>query len=465
MTNSNFEIPIEKKRPWWLRCITSKELLGIMILLCLLSIPKMYFILQSSKLPDIDHPFDVEAFGTVEIKTEDNAFLDYQQAAKKYVKQKSSVDYDDIQNAIEGDWSVATEPVEKWLDDNQEALSIWKKGTEKSDYLSHQPKDWVLNGSFSPYEYLYLAKLASLQANRLLSKGNINEAWQWHLAAFRFSRHVGKHGTIMERLRGGAFHANATIAILHWANDPHVTAKQLSLAMDDLTREYEKTELFATNLKCNYLNHQEAISKYYDVFDSKFLSEKNRRPWFLFSAEPDISHKVAKHFFKNWLSHVDKPRYLRPFQSTKYFLYDSIPGTVASSNCLKPDEIAGVADYAVWFWISWTTYMDIRLVLETTDREKTRQGILIVVLATQQYKRDHGDFPPDSATLIKEGYLKEMPLDALQYTKLNIKYKKTKTCTTVYSLGRDEIDNGGEDAELRYHHDQGDFGYVLESRK
>jgi hypothetical protein len=42
----------------------------------------------------------------------------------------------------------------------------------------------------------------------------MNEAWSWYRAILRSSRHVGKHGVIIERLVGASIHEKAVPRIL-----------------------------------------------------------------------------------------------------------------------------------------------------------------------------------------------------------------------------------------------------------
>ena len=111
-----------------------------------------------------------------------------------------------------------------------------------------------------------------------------------------------------------------------------------------------------------------------------------------------------------------------------------------SSSSLTPSEIAELADQSVPIIMLATAKLDI---LTAADREKTKQGILMVILAVQQYQREHGEFPVDSQALIKGNYLTEMPKDELQITQEKIRYRLTPKQFLVYSLGENGVDDGG----------------------
>ena len=77
------------------------------IALLVLSGPFVYRSHQLSGLPDPGDPFDVEAFGTVEISDDENAYVEYRAAAALIVPLKTS-DNTALDKALEGGWAVAS---------------------------------------------------------------------------------------------------------------------------------------------------------------------------------------------------------------------------------------------------------------------------------------------------------------------------------------------------------------------
>ncbi|MCH7688306.1 MAG: hypothetical protein IH899_16765, partial [Planctomycetes bacterium] len=84
MNETQPEVPKEPSRTlrWLLFLLSPKVAIPLMILLALLTAPFMYRMHRINMLPDIGDPFDVEAFGTVEITDEENAFVEYRAASK-----------------------------------------------------------------------------------------------------------------------------------------------------------------------------------------------------------------------------------------------------------------------------------------------------------------------------------------------------------------------------------------------
>ncbi len=418
----------DKKPPLWLRFFTSKATFFIAFVVFAFLTPKIYFNYQTSKIPDIDHPFDIESFGTVEIKPEENAFIEYEQASLMFVPLSSLIKDDDFYATLEGDWSYATEEIKKWLNRNQKSLKKWKQGTKKPDFLYYQPKDQRFSTDIRVAQDLRdLVWLATLQGKKLQAEGKMQEAWEWHRAMLRSSRHVGKHGTIIERVIGASIHRIAIRAILHWANDSRVNAKQLKRAIKDIALIYEMTEPYSTSVKCEYLVRYNILNEK-DSEEYLFDNSYHKYYSFFFSSEPEISKRVLKHIFRNDLHQIDQPRYLHS------------SSTVMPSGSLTPSEINKFMDKAQ---IAKSLLPAIWGPREDVIREENRQGIALVVLAAQQYKRDHGAFPINIALMTKGNYLKEIPLDTQQTTKTEIQYRYSKKQIVVYSLGENNVDDGG----------------------
>ncbi len=427
MTDNNRIISNTTRKPFWLRIFTGRSAFFLIFFGCILFGPYFYFQYQISQIPDIDHPFDLEAFGTVEIKPEENSFVEYQQASSQLVPLDSHIKDDDFYNTLDGDWSEASNDVIKWLDANQEAMKIWKRGTEKPDFLYHQPKDQrFLTDITVIYNFRDFARLAKLQSKRLCAAGKVKEAWEWHRATFRSSRHAGMHGTTIERINGVAIHAMVTKTIIDWANEAKVDSRQLSRTIELLTQDYQLTELYSKSLKGDYLVTHNILSGNDPGDEGLFSNKWKRAGLFFFSAEPEYTKRVQKHLFKNWSSQVDQPHHKRHSRSGRFALFNISP---IPPNTLSAIELNSLATPSTFSQVSVTA---IGVMLDACDIERTRQSILLVTLAAQQYKRDHGKFPPDSAALIKGKYLKEMPLDAMQQVKTKIQYRHTAKEILIY---------------------------------
>ena len=149
-------------------------------------------------------------------------------------------------------------------------------------------------------------------------------AWSWYRAMLRFSRHVGRHGGLIERLVGAAVHEQAAHRILHWAADPRVDAKQLRQALDDTLAADALTPPLSDALKYEYLMYLRDLRELrVMVKDVPFPGGKDgllegmtsrmgirdpaRRVLLRASNDTERSRRAMRLLFANWLAQVDRP--------------------------------------------------------------------------------------------------------------------------------------------------------------
>ena len=85
------------------------------------AIPFLYRSYQLVGLPDIGDPFDVQAFGTVEIEDADNACIEYREAADVF-SPLPYASFKSLEKALESGWPSADAQIRQWLADNRDAL-------------------------------------------------------------------------------------------------------------------------------------------------------------------------------------------------------------------------------------------------------------------------------------------------------------------------------------------------------
>ena len=100
-------------------------------------------------------------------------------------------------------WSSADEKVSDYLEKNRPALEKWREGSERPEAIYHQATDTTADTTLPMAQYLRtFSQLASLEGSRLEEQGAMDEAWSWYKAMLRASRHLGRHGVLIERHMG-----------------------------------------------------------------------------------------------------------------------------------------------------------------------------------------------------------------------------------------------------------------------
>jgi hypothetical protein len=416
--------------------------LPLALLLCLATSPFVYRATRLSGLPDCRHPFDVEAFGTQEVPDAENAFIEYRKAAKRFKRlPNDQADYESLDKALKEGWGEANTNVQTWVADNRACLAIWRRGTEKSDALNHQPKDVTFNTLLPVVDVARdFARSARLEGSRLEEAGDFDKAWSWYYAIFRNSRHFGMRGVFIERLVGISIHTMAAEATAKWARHDELTPQQLRLAITDLQVAYPLSAPASVAFKVEYLSLMHSI-------DRLPLLEYSDTPWELgetelfFNNEPEMGRRVIRQVFTNWLAEIDKPRHLRrPQVLGQLGLYERDPTITYDPASLPPEQIEEFAERSLFA-------SSMLLFMPTTEKrfsdEQARQAALITMLALRLHQLETGNLPATLDDLVEAGILESVPIDPWHPTGKPLRYLRKGETVTVYSLGENGIDDGG----------------------
>jgi hypothetical protein len=378
-----------------------------------------WWITQLWGLPDIGEPFDIRAFTTLHVPDDRNAFFEYRDAASAITAlRRANKNGPDWQKYAE-EWSKADPAWQEFVAKARPALDIWRAGSERPDYFYPHPEGMGMKTLLPVTQELgFLGRVAILEGSRLEESGDMAGAWGWYRAALRASRHNGRHGFMVERLGGAHIHDLASKALTRWSDNPKVDAALLRTALGEVIAADAMTWPQSRTVKTNHLMLVEAMhdpnlveeilvmNLYQDEKDwSQMLQipQAANRPLqharVLAGNERERSMRVMKLMTANWLAQIDKPANQRAkIARADPPIYDS-PGP------LTPEELGSWLDsslFASRFYRAYQKYQP------NIDRERPRQARLVVHLADQLYRREHGE-PPDSPAALVGPYLKELP--------------------------------------------------------
>jgi hypothetical protein len=448
--------------------LNPKVAVPLLIVVVLLAAPFIYRSSQLAGLPDIGDPFDVEAFGTVEISDDENAFIEYIDATALLVL-TAIEPHTALEKVQAAGWSAADEEIRSLLDDNRAAMNVWREGTRKPDALYHQPYT-VRFDTLLPVtrELRNFASLALLEGSRLEAEGDLTEAWQWFRAIFRCSRHKGQHGTMIDRLGGASMYIIAAEAMEKWSRDPRVTAAQLREALKATRADYELTPRTSTIYKVGYLVWQksaqeltpsELIRLLRSHRVSRGIPEELVRVQLFLKNEPQMAHRVAQHAFTNMLEHLDKPRHARPPQTHSQRLFQTPPSKSLSTTTLSAEQIEASIQRSP---VARELLERLYSADDAAGREQARQAALVVALAVQIYRREQGEFP-DKAEDLLNGILNELPTDPYGKAGETMHYRRDPTGFTVWSVGANKTDDGGFVDGPGWDPESADIGFEVEA--
>ncbi|MCC7424996.1 MAG: hypothetical protein IT428_32390 [Planctomycetaceae bacterium] len=436
----------------------------LLIVVALFAAPFIYRETRVADIPDIGPPFDLEADGFIELEREDNAVFDYR-TARVALRELPGTDNDAYDAVRSKGWSEATDSLKAWAESNRAALEAWKGATRKDEFLLHQPRDLNINSLLEEVQHLRsFARAAAVEAARLESEGKFDEAWSLHESVFRSSRHSGSHGCLVERLVGMALHAMAVQDILKWANDPRVTEEQLTTALEIVTELGARTAPLSTALKAEYFSLMNTISQYDPAPTVSGLSGGDAslmRVTMFLQHEPLLSRLILQQIWANLLEHIDKPVADRPpiLQGQFGILFDDpATGRPIEPNHLPPEALERFAQRSVLVNLLLPA---ISQCVIAADRERARQATLIAALAAQVYRRRTGQFPERFEAVVESGILKAVPVDPFSKAREPLHYRRDKEGVTIWSVGDDGADNGGDVREMTGRSRTPDIGYVI----
>jgi hypothetical protein len=379
----------------------------IMLALCAAVMTWQYTSLRG--LPDIGDPFDVAAFSAIQVRDEDNAYVLYRQAAAK-LRDKDRV--------FSRDWATASEADKQWLEENREALELWKLGTERPDASFIKPADLTLDTDLEiPLKVRALTWLSCLEASRLESIDDVRGAWVWHRAALRTSRHLGRHSTLIERLIGVSIHAQAANRITAWAKRPQVDAGMLRQALSNIELSDEMASPQSEWVKTEYLTfihsmeRPDLLKALIDGLETPKGSERRQRVALhhveaFLKREPERSRRLLRLVFANWLAYCDRPKSERPPRL-------GIHQVVFIPDSTAPKDAQPLTPESLNSWFESTLILRglapaFNASFVALDRERAHQATLVIDVASELYRREHGQ-PPGKTEDLVGPYLKVLP--------------------------------------------------------
>ncbi len=435
-----FDLPPERpsRLAWWLH---PKVALPLTLLMLLVLAPFLYRGYRIASVPDIGDPFDVAAFEAVEIASGDNAVDVYANA--NAMRRSLSYRPEDLEDVFQNGWGAATEPIRKWLADNEPALDDWRRGTERPTALHVPVKDLRIDMSMSLVQDLReFARLARARAERCLHDGDVTEAWEWLRATVRSSRHLGQRGVAIERLVGIGVFFETAVGINRWAADPRVDDRLLRRAAEQLEEVDAMTPLPSIALKCEYVMFLQTLESNRPWEALGMPPASTRIPAGALSSllfvrgEPEVSRRITQHVFAGWLEQADLPRWNRAPKAASFL---GLRATPPKPGRLTASELEA---HVVSFSIARFLLPALSHVEEAVDRESAHRAALRLVLAAQRYRRQHEDWPAKLEDLVPE-FIDPLPGDPFGKSGETLRLKHESDDLLIYSLGPNELDDGG----------------------
>ncbi len=387
-------------------------------------------------LPDIGDPFDVAELRAFKVPEDQDASVLIRQAEKKVSEKLLSslpvaVRRAQLYGAVA--WSKLEPEIRSWVMENHEALELFRRGAERPDAFIHRPDQW--GGRIVCHHIGPLVRLALLEGARLVEQGDMAGAWGCYRSVVHARAHVLRRGSIFQRFITNEVTAALNPRIEAWAADPRTGAPLLRQALADVLPHEPKPEWDAFSLKIDYMDMMGDLVRP-DGWIQTGSDEEEIDYWIcgehlppnlsyqIYAArrfiayEPERTRRVLRLAFANWLAHAANPagqntkptvvaKFLKDGHNVSMPLYCDSPEVPSRKKSLPPDKLAE--------WLQSTIDAKSLLSMRRTwpgirVSEKRRYADLVMLLAEQLYRREHGAAPPNERELVGP-YLDHLPDD------------------------------------------------------
>jgi hypothetical protein len=419
----------------WLAGSRRRALAAGSVLLAMIAALVLWWSMQLLGLPDIGDPFDVEEVRLSKGPDDRDAFVLYREAARRFSLSTPSRYQAWFEVQLLGRWSSALPEPRRWAEENREALARFREAAERPDSAPLSDRDraelWrVLR---------HLRPLALFEASRLEERGEMAGAWTWFRAVMRTIQHQVAYSTFAERKEAFDWRDRLRERLTTWAADPRTTPAMLRGALDDAVACASMAPSDVYSFRVEYLDLERSVdnphnptrqvtpNKWNAVFGipDRYLSPDQMQTiyelWRFWHRESERSRRVLRLAVANWLAHDDLPPGRRPKPDPRvsgpYEFYAFGPEAPAKARVLSPEVVDR------WLETSpetneildrWQMTRAFRVgenwIGGFRVQERANRRALVVVLARELYRRDHGYDPPSEAALV-ESYFKGLPGD------------------------------------------------------
>ena len=322
-----------------------------------------------------------------------------------------------------------------WVDENREALVLYRAAAERPDSapLSDQEHAEIWRA------LRHLRPLALFEASRLEEQGDMAGAWTWYRAVMRTIRHQGTYARFAERREAQRWRDQLRERLRKWAADPRTTPAMLRRALDEAIacQSITPSDSYSFRAECRDLDRsldephnpagQVTREKWKAIFGvpDDYLSADRMQTvydlWRSWRREPERSRRVIRLAIANWLAYHDLPAGQRPAADPGVFgpfeFYAFGPEAPAAARALRPtalDRWLEKTPEAREMLERWQMTRAFRVGGDWIERfrleERANRRALLVLLASELYRRDRGTDPPSEEALVGP-YLESLPDD------------------------------------------------------
>ncbi len=396
-------------------------------------------------LPDIGEPFDVAEFRSFRVADDQNAFAYLRQANAKLTPIRGEKgDHGTYPGGPKFSWSTASPMWRDWAEANREVYELFRRGAGQADASL---RDGDSSREVDPGNGM---NLAILEGSRRQESGDTAGAWDCYRSVMQMITHCRRRGSAVQRYTGKRMNRGLLYQLTDWAADPKTTIAQLRVALEEVLKNEPNRDWNIVAIKSGYLELMRAIERPMPIparqaLEGEWtlrLGDMTLSPAMIdhleaargsCCASPSAAGAVLRLLCASYLAHEEaRERPSRgpavwarftyqtstnPIRTAKISvpLYPTSPEAPKEARALSPEKLAG--------WLVST--LDARLELVSShnqlwpwppermvdsrgDADRPAHRNLVIMLATELYRRERGSLPPSEEALVGT-YLKSLP--------------------------------------------------------
>lgn len=405
-----------------------------------------------SQIPDVGLPFNVEDIIGEDVPLEEDAFVKYADIVQKLRQKPFSAWGTPFDPSVENLETNLDPALRQWLIERRDVLAEFQSaGTmlraggpslRISDFNMLLPLHQDMRG---------LARFSEAEAFLYERDGDLEQAWACHLATMRSGIHAERPGIAICCLVGIANQSMAFEGISKWASDPALSPHQLRSAREQLTKEFAKHLPMSHTEKAEYLllrNSAHSVEGPNWIIPEPqatgaLLEFKRFVLWSL--GEPELTLRLQRQILVNNLEELDKPKFQRRLtEDSSRMIFVLNPEVPRKSGQLESGRLTRVADnsFPIFRYRGQPIWAERQMDI-ARQRGDARETAILVLLAAQEFRRIHGEFPEKLEQLVPV-FLDGIPIDPMDGKGTPIRYRREVNGEAiVWSIGQDEVDDGG----------------------
>ena len=451
-------------------------MIGIISIIIALIIVYMVWFVNGKPKINIDYLELFNEKALPKITEQQNGCAEYEKACRLYVKPGKEVECICRQDPmslsridrLKKDIEDGGPDLFSWVKDNESAWVEFVKGSEKPyacrkyDYGEHVDRSkkenmWLLAIEFPGLsEKKNLACAGGWGALMDVQQGNIEQGLDKCVSIIKAGRHLRMAATLIEQLMGIRIEKIGCDLIIEIASKKQLSEKMLKELNENLANVY-KDGYTKANYSCERLCFLDTIQHVYTQggLGGGHIIPKRLKPLIepkcvrsLSDPSPSVPRKIK------WLdtrtgcifrSLVMAGRKKMIDKSNEVFdhvekLPDYSPYRRKTENIKSVDEL--LQEFGSGSFFIKNMMPAVEMVADLHYRGKANYESTLAVIAVLRHEKEMGTLPDSLERLVESGYLREIPMDP--FTDGPLVYKRLNDGFTLYSVGLNFTDNGGE---------------------